>query len=509
MAANVGQINAQLAELFRNGRGESGLEVGTDPGLAQNEFIQIPRSLIKQWVVRTPSAAGASDDTPIDTLAGRPGWMSTGKLMVNAGTITHVADDTDNRQLSSGFRCAPPVYDDVRKFVVANISHIRDAQFGEETVKWVHAVRFWSVVSGFVATSKQAEWVLVDDPTGNLDSVNDIANFIIGFSGNAWTAAAARATSWRKSNHATGGDRATGFPRRWLSKMGYWPTTTERAARLRDERSITDAFYVATHACSVHAVLALMASSDANHWALIDPKFGLITQWDVMESTSVRMSPPTQVAGAAMVVDAVVTFRMMLREGIAPLLENFDQYTELMSQYRIVEENGIRVASYAGWFLAGHPQGVTKVPFAQKDAISADIIGELGAVATKYYSNTSIGESLALENAAQQMGTDSARNMWAALNSAKRAASARTVIQAFGRIKGASAASNLVKLLSREESELSEAVTAYNDRQQAAATLAGVTLVPTIEAARILSNADAADRQATSIEELAASAAST
>lgn len=47
---------------------------------------------------------------------------------------------------------------------------------------------------------------------------HDFVVAAIDYNVNTWTACAASATSWRKSNHATGGDIAQGFPRRWLQK---------------------------------------------------------------------------------------------------------------------------------------------------------------------------------------------------------------------------------------------------------------------------------------------------
>ncbi|CAF1514231.1 unnamed protein product [Adineta steineri] len=57
-----------------------------------------------------------------------------------------------------------------------------------------------------------------DDPQW-IDPGNEaFAAFSIESSGNAWTACAARTTSWKKSNHATGGIPAIGLPRRWMQK---------------------------------------------------------------------------------------------------------------------------------------------------------------------------------------------------------------------------------------------------------------------------------------------------
>jgi len=498
-----GRVDRLLAEVFANGRGEAGLEVGTDPGLSDNEYIRVPRCLIKKWVARTKDGQTPKANATLDAIAALPGWVSSGDLIVHNSHLYIPGSSPLADRAVDSFRCDRPTYDDIRRFVAANITHIRDADLPAGADRWVHAVRFWSVVSGFVHSPKSPEWILVDDPKDNLEDTNEVATFIAGFAGNAWTAVAARATSWRKSNHATGGDVVTGFPRRWLQKMSYWVNPNDKAAREREQKALTTAFYVATHASAVHPVLALMAGSDINHWASVNPCFGLIVDWDVRESTVIRMLPNTQVAGTAWVVDAMVCLKMITKEGIAPLLDSFDMYTELVKQYKIVENFGIRVASYAGWFLDGHPLDIKKVAFNQKDSASADLIGELGAVATKYYAKSTIGESPALANAMSQASTDTIETKWTQLAKAKKQMSGRAIIQAYGRIKGASASSRLVPLISQNRAESDPAVAEYNSMLQNIAKDIGVMGVPSIEADAVAANAASADRQAEAFNALA------
>jgi hypothetical protein len=318
------------------------------------------------------------------------------------------------------------------------------------------------VVTGLVTGSKQKEYLDVADPTGDLSAADAYVERVLAFQNEALTAVAARATSWRKSNHATGGDLASGFPRRWLTQMKWWPTVGERSTNIPVQRQLTDAFYVATHAASVHNVLALMAPVDEGHWASIDPACGILLRWDIRESTMLRMAPKTQVAGTAMVVDAMVTLRMLVGEGLAPLLEQLSQWRSLKSQFTAVEQGGVKVASYASWFLDGHPKNVTKQSFNQKDSTCAELIGELGAVATKYYSRSTIGQSLALDNAMNQMATETSKNRWVQLAKEKTSATNVTAIRAYRRITGASAGKTIANIASEDKDTVTEAVLEYN-----------------------------------------------
>jgi len=494
------QFDRLLAQVFANGRGEVGLEVGADPGLAHTEYIQVPRSLVKKWVARGEKGRDPTPKDTIETLQAAAGWVSTGNIMVHGGQLYSADNDGARGGPITDFRCERPTHDDIRRFVAVNITHIRDNDFDEGTVKWIHAVRFWALVSGFVCTLKSNEFVEVDDPPQIPDIVNPIAAFIASYAPNAWTASAARATSWRKSNHATGGEIATGFPRRWLQKESYWKTSRNRDEAGRMQRTVTSAFYIATHASAVHAVLALMAASVPEHWAVINPKYGFVDKWDVRESTRIRIAPNTQVAGVAMVTDSMVCFKMLTKEGLSPLLDSFDSYPALVAAHQVVEANGIKVASYAGWFLAGHPDGAERIVFNQKDAAYAELVGELGAAATKYYSQTTIGESPSLDNASRQMCSDMARTKWVQLGRAKRQMTATNILQAYGRIRGASASSRIMEINSKDEVARATAVTAYNTLLQAAAAATGVADCPVVTAENVAANAEAADRQAAALD---------
>lgn len=471
---DVAAINSRLRDFFANGRAEIGLEVGADAGLSPECYIQCPASLKKAWAYRLVGA-GAYARTPQDTtatLVGKQGWVivtdhdsaTAPRVLINIGKYYVVPRDTrpTTKQEVDDIYVDPHTLDDVRRFVKANSGHIRDAELTVDQKWWVHSARFWALVTGCVTGSKQCEWVTVPDPTGDLTTEDQVVTRLLEDQDVALTGVAARAASWRKSNHATGGDIAAGFPRRWLSKNGRWPATGDRNQLQTAQKLATTAFYVATHAAAVHNVLAMMAPTDVDHWAEVDPRFGLLMQWDVRESTSIRIAPKTQVAGTAMIVDAYTCLQMVVTSGYFPLLESRSQWQALKSQHDIVAANGIRVASYAGWFLDGHPASVVKIAFAQKSSVCADLVGELGAVSQTYYKRSTIGASPALENAMSQLATETAKERWTALARAKAAASNEVVIAAYGKISGASAGASIQNLLSKDKSEVENAVTAYN-----------------------------------------------
>jgi hypothetical protein len=495
MAQNV--LANKLARFFSNGFPQVGLEVGTDAGLEPQHYIHIPRSLAKAWAYREV-VAGAyerkADDTTA-TLAGKTGWTVvpatdnsiTAHAVCRDGAtswfVTPTSSASGARTVVDAIYVDAHTLDDLRRFILANEGHVREDSIRPDDVRWVHAVRFWGVATGLVVSSKNREYVTVDDPVGDLSSVDDTATFVIDFAENALTAAAARATSWRRSSHATGGNTAQGFPQRWLSQNKFWPEgASSTDAALSEARArVTTAFYVATHAIAVHPVLALMAPADEGHWASVTPKWGLTFTWDVLTSTAVRIAPKTQVAGTAMVVDAMVVFKLLLSAGIAPLLENFSEWRALHMQYKTVEEGGVRVASYAQWFLDGHPDGVRKENFNQKSSECANLIGELAAAATSYFAKSTIAASPALRNASIQLASETSKDLWNALARERRSAGQDAAVKAYQRVVGASAADAVVKMSSSDRDVVMEAVEDYNTALRNAASEVGLRNVPQLD----------------------------
>jgi len=509
MTAPVNHVAEKLSQLFRNGRVEVGLEVGTDAGLSPNEYIHVPRSLAKAWAYRKVGT-GTYEPQPEDTtatLAGKPGWtvVTAGDQATTAHTygspggnvwfVTPTARATGTRTEVDRIHVDSHTYDDLRRFLVANQGHVREDRVRAEDVRWVHATRFWAVATGLVMGTKNREYTLVDDPVEDLSTVDELAEFVVNYQGSALTASAARAASWRRSNHATGGSPAAGFPRRWLEAQGFWASGNARvdkdiAAR---QTSATDAFYVATHATAVHNTLALMAPLDEGHWASIDPRWGLTFSWDILTSTTVRIAPKTQVAGTAMIVDSMVVLRQLTASALAPLLENFEEWKQLKDMYDIVEAHGVRAASYAQWFLDGHPQQLERLNFNQKDSACANLVGELAVVATTYYAKSTIGESMALANAAKQLGSETSKDLWSALAKEKRSAGQDAVVKAYRRIMGASAATSILNLGSDEEDIVVDAVGTYNDSLKRVAAGIGMPNTPAISAEMVTGAMGASD----------------
>jgi hypothetical protein len=463
-------VNKRLADFYKNGCGEVGLEVGADAGLSPEQYVQIPASFKKTWAYRlvgTNNYDRTADDS-IATLTGKPGWTvalpDTMRVVTVEGKwyVRPINTLTGTGQAVDDIYVDPCTYDDVRRFIVANTGHVRDGDLKMDQIWWVHATRFWGLITGLITGSKQREYTYVADPTTDLSAADAMVDQVLSFQNEALTAIAARATSWRKSNHATGGTLAAGFPRRWLTQMKWWPTSGDQATVEPVRRQLTDAFYVATHAAGVHNVLAMMAHTDEGHWACIDPQHGILMKWDIRESTMLRMAPKTQVAGTAWVVDAMVVLRALVGEGLAPLLENISQWQALNSQFKEVERGGVAVAAYAAWFLDGHPNNLAKRNFNQKDSTCADLIGELGAVARRYYKNSTIGQSMALDNAMNQAASETSKNRWAQIAREKTQATQESVIKVYGRITGAAAGKAITDLASDDKDTITAAVGSYN-----------------------------------------------
>jgi hypothetical protein len=430
-------------------------------------------------------------DATFAQVAGLNGWHATEdkRVIIHNGLTYMQADGSTERTQFTDFFIQPHTFDDVRKFIAVNTGHVGEQEILAENIWWVHAVRFWSVVTGLVTGSKQSEWVEVPNPTDDLEQYTDDANRIIEFQDNALTASAARVASWRKTNHATGGPRATGFPRRWLGKNGFWINLPDKSQTATGQLKATTAFYIATHATCVHNALSLMAGSDHNHWASIDPKYGFLMRWDVRESTSIRMLPAEQVSGVAMVTDSMVVLKMLTQEGIYPMLENRSQARALVNAFNTVIANGIRVASYASWFLDGHPGQVTKVPFNQKDPQYASLIGELGAVATTYYGKSTIGQSPALDNAKQQLASETSKGRWSALSRAKASATNEMVIRAYANVTGSAVGDMFRGLASSELDIVTPAVASYNEMLTDASTMLNIAEPVQLVAEDIIKNA--------------------
>jgi hypothetical protein len=487
-------FNKKLAEIFSNGKGEVGLEVGTDPGLNYLEYVQIPRCMIKHWIAKIdiqhwnehhPEKQMKSVGPLRDFVDGKidveyfkksPGWVVSGKIRIcngvyeclyQHGTLLDWVPMVE-------FYCEAPTVDDIKAFYSVNVGHVRDMIFDQQTLFWVHAVRFWTTVSGLVISEKSTEYTFVDNPSAVPNDSNEFVEYVMNFMPNSLTAAAARATSWRKSNHATGGDLLSGFPRRWCQKEGFLKDLGNKSAQREHERNIVSAFYVATHAASVHTTLAMMAPTDETHWSIIDPCCGMIMNWEVGQSTIVRMAPKTQVAGTAIVVDAMVVLRMMTAEGLSPLLTNVGQIRSLKNAEDDVKTYGTQCAVYAKWFLSGHPKDIKPIDFNQRSEAFLELASELAIIGTKYYIGSTISESPALQNLVRQSTNESIKQSWAAIALRRREIGSDDLVKVIDLVKGNSALPIINQVLSEDQDIYEAGITQYNGRLRDIAEILGI-----------------------------------
>jgi len=171
--ATIQKFNDKLRELADNGVVEVGLEVGSDPGLSPEEYIQIPASMLKNCAVRLDSTSIAVYSTLPNAraVAGAPterdaalsaaqqalanGWISCEWIEMHANTLrAHF----EGRYLAIDRVVVDPhTVEDVRNFVTVNQGHMRDAEFNDAERNRILAIRFWAVATGLVATSKSEE----------------------------------------------------------------------------------------------------------------------------------------------------------------------------------------------------------------------------------------------------------------------------------------------------------------------------------------------------------------
>jgi hypothetical protein len=506
----ITDFNAAITAILVNGHGQAGLEVGSDPGIPASQRVQIPASMRRAWrasytdwagawAALNPNAVGpppaqAAAAATIAAQANTDGWVTTGTLDVYMGQLW-VAIGAHRFEVAH-FEVAPPTREMFARFYTVNHALIGTpgATFDAAHADWAIAVRIWSVLAGFTTDSKSSEWVEVADPAAVTPEAEAWADYAITQAAESWTACAARVANWRKTNHATGGTPATGFARRWLAKAGRWSTDPDRDVAARHRRDATSAYYWAAHPAGCHAGLALMVPGDAHHFATVNPIYGLVTEWDVLESTRVRLVPRTQVAGTAIIVDAVTVLAAIVKEGLSPLVQNMHQLTALMTSYTTVRDEGMRVAVYSRWWFEDHPAGTDPVPFSQKDVSCAELASELAIIGTRYYAGSTIAQSAALINAAAQSSNEMARTTWTAIAAARRTASQAQITRTLTLIRGASSVANVAALSDPDVDVAAGAIAGFNAdvtahaAALAAANVAGVTNPALIDTARFRAN---------------------
>jgi hypothetical protein len=529
-ASEVAAANAKFSAIFSNGVGEAGLEVGADPGLPADEYIQIPQCMMKAAVFRRSysdydvvdlkateaarereadkaRAEGRDprwvnviyEDPPVthdpeegdkpEDMEKSEGWFRSKKARIYTkenGEIARQAWSEDDLKFYAVdlVMVSAPTVDDVRAFVQVNLGHMRDGQMSAQQLEWVVAIRFWAVVGGLVTSSKNKEWVVVPNPTSDSApiDIDRYVRFIEDYSSSAYTACAARGASYRKTNHATGGDTVQGFPAKWMQREGYLSKSTDKTVIKQENRKATTAFYVATHGVSVHCVLAQMGAGAKYHWCEFDPSCGMMRSWEMGDSARVRMEPNTQVAGGAIVADSMVILEMMVKDGIAPLLVHKSQVSSLANAYKRLEKFGVACAVYARWFFDGSPYSNWDPKFSQKDPAFSDLAGELAIVGTKYYTGSTIGASASLENAARQSNEEDLKATWAKLGAERRTLAATDIERLVKIIKGNTSKGFIRKLLSDVQDDNTEGEKEYNEANSAIAHSIGMNaeLVPVL-----------------------------
>lgn len=495
-------INGQLTYLYSNGKGEVGLEVGADAGLGTNDYIQVPDCMKKKWAAKVNLVEYNKIFKPLKNIKeyikgsyakdyrGEPGWVTEGLIQIVgiAKKVKIVSSEGDHWVEISEIHVDPMTASDMAAFYTVNIGHIDDDCIGDEHHMWVHAVRFWSVAGGLVMANNNKEYSLVPTPKEMHPRSSEFCSFAINYSANAWTACAARTTSWKKTNHCTGGTPAIGLPRRWMQKENHWKVGLDIAAQRKSDVKVTSAFYVATHAVSVHAVLAQFAPSDDDHWCTVDPSYGMIFKWNILESIKVRMVPRDQVAGTAMVVDSLVVLRMLTSDGLAPILEFSNQAENLVSAYNEVKSNGMVCGVYKSWYFDGYPGTVRNSAFSQRSHQYFDLINELAIVAVKFYMGSTIAQSPTLQNVARQSSYESIKANWASAAQVKHELATGDLIKVIGMIRGVSGAPIVKKLLSDVVDDQTRAVGEFNAKLNQLGVLLEVQNVKQLDVDNLLIN---------------------
>lgn len=486
------KVNDQLAYLYSNGKGEAGLEVGIDAGLPLDQYIRIPRCMEKKWVVKiqqsTYNKITGQDITikpwnstsKVSDYLNEPGWWSSGMIRIvgKAKEVKLVFSGNRYWVPFVEYHMEPLTCDDMASFYTVNVDHINDIDVHDSHHMWVHAVRFWAVAGGLVTADKNTEWIVVDDPQSQDPRCGEFIGFASKFSANAWTACAARATSWKKTNHCTGGTPATGLPKRWMVKEGFWPSGND--VRKQMEINATSAFYVASHGVSVHAVLAQLASNDDHHWCLVNPAYGFIEEWDIGESVRVRMLPKDQVAGTAIVADSIVVLKMLVSEGLSPCLEFKSQIPALIQAHDVVKKKGMLCGVFRSWYFEGYPRPLEAVSFSQRDPSFFELVNELAIVASKFYSGSTIAQSMALQNLARQSNLESIKANWAAASTFRIEFAASDLINVIQQVRGLSSMNVVVKMSSNDIAERKVATDEFNYQLREVAGLLSIDNVKTI-----------------------------
>jgi hypothetical protein len=241
-----------------------------------------------------------------------------------------------------------------------------------------------------------------------------------------------------------------------------WSNTGDAKAKDKANQSLTDAFYAATHAISVHSALATFAPSGVGHWANYRCTYGAMFAAQAGPSIEMRMTGKDAVAGTAQVADPIKVFALMLSEQLTPLLTNRHQIAALVGAYHDVLRGSMEFHVGAKWYFHGHPNSPSLGLFNQKDEKWSQLAAELAVVSQKYYPGHTISASPALKTLAGQCTDASVETQWTRLYAERKSAAVEQVLAALRIIQGASAAKAVADLTSSDEVTVTDGVAQFN-----------------------------------------------
>jgi hypothetical protein len=132
---------------------------------------------------------------------------------------------------------------------------------------------------------------------------------------------------------------------------------------------------------------------------------------------------------------------------------------------------------------------ITREAWSQRDPAFHDLVSEVAIAVTRLYPQSTIGQSAALRNAADQSGDEAAKTMWSSIAAAHGAANQATVLTALERILGSSAQGALINIASADPASVRSGVQAYNDALTDAAAALNMAAPAAIDVDRVIARA--------------------
>jgi hypothetical protein len=220
--------------------------------------------------------------------------------------------------------------------------------------------------------------------------------------------------------------------------------------------------------------LSQFAPDDEHHYCHLYPAYGMIWKWDIGESIKIRMNPRDQVSGVSMVTDSMVVLKMLVSEGLAPILENIGQAQSLKNAHEIVKSKGMACAMYKKWYFDEYPDIDPSLDFNQRDPSFFDLISELSIIAVKYYSSSTIAQSPTLQNVASQSNFESLKSAWAMASILRQDIVNSDLSKVVNVIRGATSVPVITSILSDDVDISNEGRKVYNLKLSFLSTLVGI-----------------------------------